>query len=1173
MPDKWPDGYSAESATRYLRSKDITPQGLANFSEVFTSHDFSEKVYLPNRNEFLYELLLERMSNLKNRDFRTNETLWKVLIRCFRDLVEAKAHRVVRSVKYTEIIVETAKEIAWDETLQSEGLISSFVESVNLGLEYSCLQLGGDQSVGLLSNMLKCSIALFERSSADTARSILTSAIELYHLSNGAVSGFGRKTLELFLKQCLQSILKLWEKDIGQPLQDSLDEVVLKTVYCLDLRDKLATNLTHLAGSDVAITHLFEIGLDHSDVETSEKLYTAFAATFPASSCVFLQIICDRSLIFSANFLPSIIESFLENSTSNCEGIRVCLQKSPELAPTYASQILALVGKNGTEVSEELCQTILSLILKGYAVSRQFTSFLDLWSIALGSSETADLVEKVISGDEFVRIIGNELVLLSLTQLRSLLRGLKLSIDINGPSRANQLPIRALMEGFVPSVSGCLDLTKEKMVNSHIDLLANDLKFILEVDSGSDDLWRTKYLFLTVYDFTTMIPHWEAAVKVMLKSKAKCEHFFYCMFRIREEVEYDIGKLFSKYLKFLTSETDNHSLINVAINRWIVVFDQLMSDDELEKFVAIVFKSKINLSSIFENPLALELPRLSSRIISNIIKLAGDASKSEQVLGLIDLIPLDGYFRRQRESLINALSELSISIGVARSIDRLLQIPTFRSKIEADVNEILRIVSAAESSSKKIVLAVFEKIWTHHCRQSTEAQSQLYITKMFETLEEGLAKQKKKKILAVGSSSLAEVTLVVISKSAMLGTSYSSELTRVSKVMFDAIGSQLHKPEKLTEEQVVWLLSSLFLFSEEPDFPEVAGTVTNSLVKKTELTFNIKKKLFAIHSVSASTKHLMAMFLALGEESDSLDEDLGVSLSGHLTRLSAQSHLKAFNYLVHSLQDVQTEDLANYVSLVVAFWSTAHKADAVNEYHGLVAQSLSTLIPALDQMSGHVVLKLLEGLKTLTSSRTWLVAQYSLELILAASFKVGISLELYGHLHAEIIYLALTQVLSNVFLFNRFRLSNRYHVVVASLRPLLKPLFYSKDSTHISVAFSKKCALAFQRLVSNLCEPPSNSNFPRQNGTQSSLSAPATVMKGVLRNHLPIFLLNYIHLTTTRSVSKQVKDQLEASMYVVLDVLSPNELILVSASLDSAGRSTFRGLTENYRKFGKWKDE
>ncbi|KAG7664449.1 uncharacterized protein J8A68_002005 [[Candida] subhashii] len=115
-------------------------------------------------------------------------------------------------------------------------------------------------------------------------------------------------------------------------------------------------------------------------------------------------------------------------------------------------------------------------------------------------------------------------------------------------------------------------------------------------------------------------------------------------------------------------------------------------------------------------------------------------------------------------------------------------------------------------------------------------------------------------------------------------------------------------------------------------------------------------------------------------------------------------------------------------------------------------------------------------------------------------------------------------------------------------------------------------AAALSRLITNLCEPAERGGS-NKNNEEGALTTMTNIHKKGLRKHVGVLLSNYISLVLTHGFTKLVNDELLVGVYSIFGLLSSVELKVVSQGLDMSGRTLFRSIYNDYKDYGKWKDQ
>lgn len=117
-------------------------------------------------------------------------------------------------------------------------------------------------------------------------------------------------------------------------------------------------------------------------------------------------------------------------------------------------------------------------------------------------------------------------------------------------------------------------------------------------------------------------------------------------------------------------------------------------------------------------------------------------------------------------------------------------------------------------------------------------------------------------------------------------------------------------------------------------------------------------------------------------------------------------------------------------------------------------------------------------------------------------------------------------------------------------------------------------AKALSRLITNLCEPTNVSSATSANDRNSNvLSSKIALVNKPVRKYLPMVLIKFIKLSISTTLDGTIRKELTPSIYSILDLLSQNELNMISGMLDNAGKQYFRSFYGEYKRVGKWQDD
>ena len=182
---------------------------------------------------------------------------------------------------------------------------------------------------------------------------------------------------------------------------------------------------------------------------------------------------------------------------------------------------------------------------------------------------------------------------------------------------------------------------------------------------------------------------------------------------------------------------------------------------------------------------------------------------------------------------------------------------------------------------------------------------------------------------------------------------------------------------------------------------------------------------------------------------------------------------------------------------------------------------------------------------------------------------------------APTIYTRLCRLMGMLFGLHRQRLGGRFHLILPAMQRLLGCLFTranNKSNTqppywlgHLSASH----AVHYTRLLTSLCDPtvsavsrPSH-NTPSNHQTDG-LTDQTKKAKRMAGQYLQYLIMEYAQCSLRSSLMPEVKAAIIPGLYAVLDVMSKDTMRALNTWLDVSGRAVFKGLYDDYVKFGKW---
>ena len=189
--------------------------------------------------------------------------------------------------------------------------------------------------------------------------------------------------------------------------------------------------------------------------------------------------------------------------------------------------------------------------------------------------------------------------------------------------------------------------------------------------------------------------------------------------------------------------------------------------------------------------------------------------------------------------------------------------------------------------------------------------------------------------------------------------------------------------------------------------------------------------------------------------------------------------------------------------------------------------------------------------------------------------------------YAGAVYSRLCRLLGTLFGLYRKKLSGRFHLILPPLQRLLRCLFTRDSRAAKSSRVQSELppwvgnmddtplyadhAGQFCRLLTSLCDPTVSAvQLQRGSQTNQGLSDSTKKVKSLAGQYLQYLIMEYAGSQLRGHLSPEMKAALMPGMYSVLDVMSRTTMRAMNAAMDSSSRAIFKGLYDDYMRFGKW---
>ncbi|EAW07511.1 ribosome biogenesis protein URB2 [Aspergillus clavatus NRRL 1] len=228
-----------------------------------------------------------------------------------------------------------------------------------------------------------------------------------------------------------------------------------------------------------------------------------------------------------------------------------------------------------------------------------------------------------------------------------------------------------------------------------------------------------------------------------------------------------------------------------------------------------------------------------------------------------------------------------------------------------------------------------------------------------------------------------------------------------------------------------------------------------------------------------------------------------------------------------------------------------------------------------------------ECLDILLRNHTRCIAQWNIDSLLAC---IAVCASKAGpHIDPEFaatIYTRLCKLMGVLLGLHRQKLGGRFHLILPAMQRLLNCLFARSKKRSRSMLSGQghnqqpywvapleaSHAVHFTRLLTSLCDPTVSSvSRPTQSGgSREGLTDQTKKAKRIAGQYLQYLIMEYAQSSLRGSLAPEVKAAILPGLYTVLDVMSRDTMRAMNAGLDMSGRAIFKGLYDDYVKFGKW---
>lgn len=1179
---------TAEGLTKFLRGRE------GSLNEITTSafkllHGELD-VFLPNKRIFLIRLLVDRLNDTSHsKEWKYDLNVWKLFITLWHEMDDESEIRKkeTKSLRLIDIMINV---ICFCRSRDNLELLKTIFEFVKLVLRDSFTRVEESHAVPILASYAHTVSILF--SVDDIQETLLDSWTEtvktLYDLSRANSVKLSKKNTNIFFEEALPYILKFSEKASAKNFLYSKD-ILLECATMFLSNKEQAFTLPSSIGlllekyseilSDGAVKLLFNLvlGIPSVNMDICERIYLCISEkrNSNALSESLLGELSKHNKIISHGFFKKIYDTefITKKETHNWNLIFEIIKMDPELALEILHDVMLKL-----EHADERTALILGdAIAESYLKCREFQSFyVDVLS-------KAGMNNSLWSSFEYVDSLSKKIAFLRPAQVIGLLNAISPRSDC-----------LHLVKSIIKGLLYC-SVTSRNLVWPYI---SQNEELLRPVDLD----WELIYYLLCLYSKQLFESKRDYLQWIVINKVGFSRYCFYCVFRVNEILRDEMPD--SRYKEDFVEFVKRIDSIEGAVvsmdllSRWPILLESEFSKFQKKEILIMILKFSDNkkLLDYFENDseVFFEQENLTTIFLKLLVENISivDELKKETYLKIFCAVPVQSVSKSLKLESLDKFGELA-ALSKSTTIKYLsrvimlnfLALPSFSSRIENDPRKQLELLYTSDRGSRAVSIEVLKMVLKNAITQHKSEQNRKYLLNLIHTLIEEIKTDGGTSSVKLTNAIEFSLLFLTAEKRSDLTSEFNDKLLTLEKVTIVSVFSYLNdllSAQKDLEPTTLnkYLRFLIILLTKEKDRVQCLQMIKNmgaqvslydSLTNEDTLLllFELMTKFSDRNFENAI--YLSALSLALQQKYLLSTSRLGESLYHYFVHLSElpDDYTKLGLYILSSLIEIPSSNgVASVLNIISSFLKSFTKK-IKDKCIILSTKLFSSILDKfkLIQFGGYDSLSCLtEMLKYFVTNMQWCCKQYNIELILLIATEIVKAIDVSFPIPSQInLYVQVSQCLSSIILFQRFRLSSRYHIINHIFVTMLKPL----SSKGNALQTSAEAAAAYSRLLSNLCEPP-NTTLMNQH---EKLSSPASLIRKPLRNYIPVLLANFVFYNLNLNFRSEVHDILMEGVFSIFDILSQREINYVNDILDNQGKAYYKTLYKSYKDFGKWNSQ
>lgn len=594
-------------------------------------------------------------------------------------------------------------------------------------------------------------------------------------------------------------------------------------------------------------------------------------------------------------------------------------------------------------------------------------------------------------------------------------------------------------------------------------------------------------------------------------------------------------------------------------------------------------------------------------------RLKTDAANRKLYVTSLQRIPAPSYTRRQRAIVLDLLQDviiqqknsLEVTAGMVSLMAKLADLPKSSAMVTSDWEPIWKMAKAVPLEGTEVDLQIIKAFRSLH----RAVIAKLLVLSPHE-------RSKKLSKLARESTSLVshirsidgntmEYALLRISlrhlwahRDELSNVVEESQLRSCRGKVFDSVVNSVKhvkkmckKPESGTKTMMIMALDALDDFQDltagNEEVGELLENIDDYVEKSAEFEPTVRRLIRRCVLASQEPKKGITRPVMRCAEVFPIQHLYGEEQQLFIQAAMEKLRSMSVDGLVQVMEEITSDgairENCDHKLLVAALVAAA--LPPIEDKGSRAAEELSSLFTVVSQLLNHCkaveqFAVATECLEILFRQHPRCVDQFDIDGLLTA---ISLCLSRYGpHIspkYASTVYVRLCRLVGVVVGPVRQRVGGRHHLILVILTRLLNCLLdrskrqgraqeKDKNQPYWVAPLQASDAAHFTRLLTSLSDPTLSS--VARPSAHEGLTDQTKKAKRITGQYLQYFVMDYARMCLQGTFSPQIKAAIMPGLYSILDGLSRDAMRSLNADLEVSSRAVFKGLYDDYVKFGKW---